>query len=79
MDGSVAGSRSAPKGRLRVDIGSVLANRILIPALSDFQHRYPDIDLLPGVSDRSADLIGEGIDCVVRGGSLVDSSMQGKR
>jgi DNA-binding transcriptional LysR family regulator len=38
MDGTVSGSRSAPKGKLRVDIGSVLANQILIPALSDFQH-----------------------------------------
>ena len=37
MDGTIAGSRSTPKGKLRVDIGSVLANQILIPALSDFQ------------------------------------------
>ncbi len=70
MDGTVAGSRSAPKGKLRVDIGSVLANQILIPALSDFQHLYPDIDLMLGVSDRPADLISEGIDCVIRGGAL---------
>ena len=79
MDGTVASSRSTPKGRLRVDIGSVLANRILIPCLSDFQRQYPDIDLLLGVSDRSADLIGEGIDCVIRGGSLVDSSMKARK
>lgn len=79
MDGNVAGSRSAPKGKLRVDIGSVLANQILIPALSDFQRRYPDIDLLLGVSDRSADIIGEGIDCVIRGGALVDSSMKARK
>ncbi len=79
MDGTVAGSRSAPKGKLRVDIGSVLANQILIPSLSDFQRQYPDIDLMLGVSDRSADLIGEGIDCVIRGGSLVDSSMKARK
>lgn len=79
MDGTVAGSRSAPKGKLRVDIGSVLANEILIPSLSDFQTQYPDIDLLLGVSDRSADLIGEGIDCVIRGGPLVDSSMRARK
>jgi DNA-binding transcriptional LysR family regulator len=79
MDGNVAGSRSAPKGKLRVDIGSVLANQLLIPSFSDFQRRYPDIDLLLGVSDRSADLIGEGIDCVIRGGALVDSSMRARK
>lgn len=79
MDGTVAGSRSAPKGKLRVDIGSVLANQILIPALSDFQHLYPDIDLMLGVSDRPADLISEGIDCVIRGGALSDSSMKARK
>jgi DNA-binding transcriptional LysR family regulator len=79
MDGTVAGSRSTPKGRLRVDIGSVLANRILIPKLDDFQRQYPDIDLLLGVSDRSADLVGEGIDCVIRGGALSDSSLKARK
>ncbi len=79
MDGTVSGSRSAPKGKLRVDIGSVLANQILIPALSDFQHQYPDIELMLGVSDRPADLISEGIDCVIRGGALVDSSMKARK
>lgn len=79
MDGTVAGSRSTPKGRLRVDVGSVLANHIIIPSLSDFQRQYPDIDLMLGVSDRSADLIGEGIDCVIRGGSLADSSLKARK
>jgi DNA-binding transcriptional LysR family regulator len=79
MDGTVKGSRSTPKGRLRVDIGSVLANRILIPALDDFRRGYPDIELLLGVSDRATDLIGEGIDCVIRGGALADSSLKARR
>lgn len=79
MDGTVAGARSTPKGKLRVDIGSVLANEILIPALADFQLQYPDIDLMLGVSDRSADLIGEGIDCVIRGGALPDSPMMARK
>lgn len=79
MDGTIAGSRSAPKGKLRVDIGSVLANQILIPALSDFQHHYPDVDLMLGVSDRPVDLVSEGIDCVIRGGALSDSSMKARK
>jgi DNA-binding transcriptional LysR family regulator len=79
MDDTVAGSRSNPRGRLRVDIGSVLANKILVPALSDFQRQYPNIDLHLGVSDRSADLVGEGIDCVIRGGTLVDSALKARK
>ena len=79
MDDTIAGSKSTPRGRLRVDIGSVLANQLLIPSLSNFQRRYPDIDLHLGVSDRSADLIGEGIDCVIRGGALIDSSLKARK
>jgi LysR family transcriptional regulator for bpeEF and oprC len=75
MDSAVAEARIAPKGRLRVDAGSSLANIILIPALSSFREAYPDIDLQLGISDRHIDLIGEGIDCVIRTGSLADTSM----
>lgn len=57
MDGKVAGSRSLPKGKLRIDVGSVLANEILIPSLPDFQNQYPDIDLMLGVSDRSSSTV----------------------
>jgi DNA-binding transcriptional LysR family regulator len=75
MDAQARGSRAQPKGRLRVDIGSSLANLVLLPALPDFQRRYPDIELRLGVSDLPADLVGEGIDCVIRGGALDDTSL----
>lgn len=75
MDAEARRVRALPGGRLRVDIGSVLANLALIPALPDFRSRYPDIELRLGVSDRPADMVGEGIDCVIRGGVLAESSL----
>lgn len=75
MDASVGGSAARPAGRLRVDIGSSLANLVLIPRLPEFLARYPDIELMLGVSDRSVDLVGDGVDCVIRGGLLADSSL----
>ena len=75
MDGEARLTRAQPRGRLRVDVGSSLANLALIPALPAFQARYPDIDLRLGVSDRNADMVGEGIDVVIRGGELTDSSL----
>jgi len=75
MDAAVSSARSAPKGRLRIDIGSVLANLILIPALPDFQEEYPDIELQLGIGDRPVDLVGEGVDAVIRAGDLADTSM----
>lgn len=75
MDTATRHTRVQPKGRLRVDIGSILANRLLLPLLPRFQAAYPDIELRVGVSDRPADLISEGIDCVIRGGALADTTL----
>ncbi len=79
MDESAARTRAQPRGRIRVDIGSVLANMILIPALPGFRARYPELHIDLGVSDRPIDLIGEGVDCAIRGGALADTSMVARR
>jgi LysR family transcriptional regulator for bpeEF and oprC len=47
--------------------------------LADFRKRYPDIQLHLGVSDRPVDLISDGVDCVIRGGVLADSSLVARR
>jgi DNA-binding transcriptional LysR family regulator len=75
MDSAARRARAQPKGRLRIDIGSSLANLILIPAMPDFMARYPDVEVHLGVSDRPIDLISEGVDCVIRGGALSDTSL----
>ena len=79
MDANAASARVQLRGRLRVDIGSSLANLILIPALPDFRARFPDIQLDLGVSDRPVDLIGDAVDCVIRGGALADTSLVARR
>ena len=79
MDESAARARAQPRGRIRVDIGSVIANMILIPALPGFRARHPDLHVDLGVSDRPVDLIGEGVDCVIRGGALADTSLVARR
>jgi LysR family transcriptional regulator for bpeEF and oprC len=79
MNASTAGSSSHPRGRLRVDVGSSLANRLLIPTLAGFHDQYPHLRLDLGVSDRPVDLIGEGVDCVIRGGDLPDSNLVARR
>jgi DNA-binding transcriptional LysR family regulator len=75
MDGFVAAQRTQPKGRLRVDVPSILANTILLPSLPSFRSRYPEVELILGVSDRNVDLIGDGVDCVIRGNPLPGSSL----
>jgi DNA-binding transcriptional LysR family regulator len=74
-EADVAHARNAPRGRLRVDMSTALASLLVIPALASFQTRYPDMQLDIGASDRPADLVGEGIDCVVRAGAVSDPSL----
>ena len=75
---SLSGAAAAPRGRLRVDVPSPLARLVLIPALPDFHAQYPDIQLDMGVSDRIVNIIGENVDCVVRGGELTDQSLMAR-
>ncbi|MET3823795.1 DNA-binding transcriptional LysR family regulator [Burkholderia sp. PvR073] len=76
---SLSSAAAVPRGRLRVDVPSPFARLILIPALPAFLARYPDIQLDMGVSDRTVDIIGENVDCVVRGGEPNDQSMVARR
>jgi len=76
---SLSGASTLPRGRLRVDVPSPLASMILVPALPEFYLRYPDIQIDMGVSDRIVDMIGENIDCVVRGGEIKDQSLMARK
>ncbi|QQD53702.1 LysR family transcriptional regulator [Pseudomonas fluorescens BBc6R8] len=69
----------APKGRLRVDLHGTLAKYFVIPALPQFMASYPEIELSISEADRFVDLIAEGVDCVLRAGTLGDSALIGRR
>ncbi|MBT2746509.1 MULTISPECIES: LysR family transcriptional regulator [unclassified Lysobacter] len=75
---SLSSASASVRGKLRVDVPSPLARTILVPALPEFHARYPDIQIDLGVSDRMVDLIGENVDCVVRGGKLTDQSLMAR-
>jgi len=76
---SLSSASALPRGHLRVDVPSPLARMVLVPALPAFHARYPDIQLDMGVSDRMVDVIGDNVDCVVRGGELTDRSLMARR
>ncbi|WP_332847758.1 LysR family transcriptional regulator [Massilia sp. S19_KUP03_FR1] len=78
-ESSLSSASALPSGRLRVDVPSPLARLVLIPALPAFHARYPDIQIDMGVSDRTVDVIGEQVDCVIRGGEMTDLSLKARR
>jgi DNA-binding transcriptional LysR family regulator len=79
LDGSMTLSQASPKGRLRIDTPAALAMLVIIPALPDFHARYPDIQIDLGATDRPVDLVGENVDCVIRGGTISDQSLIARR
>lgn len=79
IESDLTREQAHPKGCVRVDVGSVVANLILMPQLPAFYKRYPHVQLALGVSDRPVDLVGEAVDCVVRGGAMTDQSLVARR
>ncbi|HEY8117858.1 MAG TPA: LysR substrate-binding domain-containing protein [Methylophilaceae bacterium] len=78
-ESAVSQTSRSYKGRLRVDTSGTLGRQIIVPALSDFFRRYPDINLEIGCTDRAMDLLQEGIDCAIRGGMPLDESLVARK
>ncbi len=76
---SLAQRHASPQGRLRVEVPTLMARLVIVPALPGFFARYPQIELHLGCSERRADLIEEGIDCAVWSGELEDSTLIARR
>ncbi|EZP44379.1 Transcriptional regulator, LysR family [Stenotrophomonas sp. RIT309] len=75
VEGGLGEAAAQPRGRLRVDVPGPYARLRLVPALPDFQARYPEIQLDIGVSDREVDVIADNVDCVIRGGAPADPAL----
>jgi len=76
---SLAHRHASPQGRLRVEVPTLMARLVVVPALPAFFARHPEIELQLGCSERRADLIEEGIDCAVWSGELEDSTLIARR
>jgi LysR family transcriptional regulator for bpeEF and oprC len=72
-------SASGARGNLRIDVPGSIGKRLLVPRIRDFHDAYPDLQLEIGMSDRTVDLVQEGVDCAVRVGELQDSSLVARR
>ncbi|WP_286072037.1 LysR family transcriptional regulator [Stenotrophomonas sp. 57] len=62
-------------GRLRVDMPGGMARNVVIPQLPAFLALHPGLEVELSATDRRVDLVREGFDCVLRVGTLDDSSL----
>jgi len=65
----------ALRGRLRIDLPTLIARDQVIPRLPEFLAAHPQLEIELGSTDRRVDLVREGFDCVLRVGALTDSGL----
>ncbi|KAF1015637.1 MAG: HTH-type transcriptional regulator DmlR [Stenotrophomonas maltophilia] len=68
-----------PHGTLRLDLHGTHAAMIVLPRIGEFHRLHPRIEVVLSSGDRLVDLVGEGIDCVIRAGQPRDSSLVARK
>jgi DNA-binding transcriptional LysR family regulator len=76
---AMARARKRPAGLLRVEAPLALGREVIAPRLPPFLERYPEIRLDLTLRDQLVDPIAEGLDLVVRIGTLADSTLIARR
>ncbi|WP_251977538.1 LysR family transcriptional regulator [Salinicola avicenniae] len=71
---ALANRRAAPSGTVRLDLPGAFGRRHVLPVLNALSARFDQLDFSVMFSERTADLIGEGIDLAVRIGRLDDDA-----
>ncbi len=67
--------QSAPAGKLRISAPVTFGTEALMPALSAYLARYPEVSVDVSLSDRVVDLVEEGFEAAIRIGQLPDSAL----
>jgi LysR family transcriptional regulator for bpeEF and oprC len=78
-EGSLSATGRGPRGKLKIDMTASIGKMIVMPHLSAFSDRYPDIELTVGFGDKPVDLVQEGVDCAIWIGALEDSSFVARK
>lgn len=74
----VSQATETPRGLLRISLPTI-GYRFLLPVLPEFRRLYPEVELDLNFNDRIVDLVEDGIDAVIRGGDLSDSTLMSRR
>lgn len=71
----VGHGQTSPGGLVRVTAAHAFSRLYILPRLPEFLAKYPNISVEMLVSERTSNLVEEGIDLAIRNGVLVDSSL----
>lgn len=74
-DRDLGASQLEPQGLLRITAPVDMGSACLIDLTRSFSVKYPKVQLEFIFTDRTVDLVGEGVDLAIRAGELSDSSL----
>ncbi len=74
IEAAAAGQGEAPRGELRVTAPIVFGRRHVLPLVTQFLGRHPEVGVRFALLDRPIDLVEEGYDVAIRIGELSDTS-----
>lgn len=72
------GNANALKGRVRIDMSTIMARNAVLPRLPELLRLHPQLEVEVSSTERRVDLIREGFDCVLRAGKLVEPGLIAK-
>jgi DNA-binding transcriptional LysR family regulator len=75
----VGRGQASPAGLVRVTAAHAFSRHYVVPRLPEFLAKYPDISVEMLVSERTSNLVEEGIDVAIRNGALADSSLVARK
>jgi len=70
--------KTSPKGTLKINAPISFGQAHLLPVLSGFAKKYPDLTMEVTLDDRMVDVVADGYDLVIRIGALNDSTLSSK-
>ncbi len=79
LERTVAGSGAVPMGVLRMSATLGFGRRFVVPALSAFVRRYPQVDVQLHLTDKAVNLVEQGFDLQIRFGDLPDARLTARR
>ena len=79
ISNELKGLRDSPKGKLKVTLPVILAERYIAPLLNQFHQAYPDIEVELIGDDKIVDLMRSDFDVSIRVGKLKDSQLISRR
>ncbi|WP_257387984.1 LysR family transcriptional regulator, partial [Tahibacter caeni] len=75
VEASLSNAVREARGVLRLDLRGSVARQLVLAQIDDFCRAHPQVDLVISNGERLADMLRDGVDCLVRAGEPPESSM----